>query len=65
MYTRLGDGEVDVTAIVRRLIDSGYDGWFVLEQDVALADATADPSSDAAASFAYVKDVLATAGVVL
>lgn len=33
MYVPLGTGDVDVRSIVRNLISSGFDGWFVLEQD--------------------------------
>lgn len=40
MYVPLGDGDVDVRAIVNSLEDHGYSGWYVLEQDTIL---TADP----------------------
>jgi inosose dehydratase len=33
MYVPLGTGDVDVRSIVRSLIQAGFDGWFVLEQD--------------------------------
>lgn len=36
MYTPLGDGDVDVKAIVTALSQSGYTGWYVLEQDLML-----------------------------
>lgn len=36
LYTPLGDGDVDIAAIVRALEDVGYQGWYVLEQDAAL-----------------------------
>jgi len=37
MYVPLGQGDVDVVAIVTALEDAGYAGWYVLEQDTVLA----------------------------
>lgn len=37
MYVPLGDGDVDLPAIVHSLTGVGYDGWWVLEQDTILA----------------------------
>ncbi|MFC9840534.1 sugar phosphate isomerase/epimerase family protein [Rhodococcus sp. NPDC127530] len=37
MYTPLGTGDVDVAGVVRTLVESGFDGWFTLEQDTILA----------------------------
>jgi inosose dehydratase len=36
LFRPLGDGHVDVAALVRRLDAGGYGGWYVLEQDTAL-----------------------------
>ncbi len=36
MYVPLGEGDLDIVGIVRALEDSGYRGWYVLEQDAAL-----------------------------
>ena len=36
MFRPLGEGDVDVAAIVRTLEGAGYQGWYVLEQDVML-----------------------------
>jgi len=36
LYRPLGEGDGDIRRIVRRLRDGGYQGWFVLEQDVVL-----------------------------
>jgi inosose dehydratase len=36
LYTPLGDGDLDIAAIVRALEEAGYQGWYVLEQDCAL-----------------------------
>ena len=35
VFCELGQGVVDITAIVRTLIDSGYGGWVVVEQDTS------------------------------
>lgn len=37
MYCPLGQGDVDIAAIVGSLEGAGYDGWYVLEQDTILA----------------------------
>ena len=36
MYRPLGQGDVDVAAIVTTLEAAGYDGWYVMEQDTVL-----------------------------
>jgi inosose dehydratase len=36
MYVPLGEGDVDIAAIVTALEDHGYAGWYVLEQDTIL-----------------------------
>jgi inosose dehydratase len=36
MFVPLGTGDVDVSGIVERLEGAGYQGWYVLEQDVML-----------------------------
>ncbi|MEO6411631.1 MAG: TIM barrel protein [Pedococcus sp.] len=55
MYVPLGEGDVDVAAIVTALEDSGYDGWYVLEQDTILAGAPegAGPVADVETSLNY------------
>jgi inosose dehydratase len=37
MYRPLGEGDVDIAAIVGVLEARGYDGWYVMEQDTVLA----------------------------
>ena len=44
LYRALGAGDVDVRGFVALLEDAGYDGWYVLEQDVML---DADPPDGA------------------
>jgi inosose dehydratase len=36
LYRPLGDGDLDVTGILRALEESGYAGWYVLEHDEVL-----------------------------
>ena len=36
MFRPLGEGDVDIAGMVRTLEAAGYDGWYVLEQDVML-----------------------------
>jgi inosose dehydratase len=53
LFRPLGDGQVDVAALVRRLDAGGYGGWYVLEQDVALGaepEAREGPVADVARS---------------
>jgi inosose dehydratase len=42
LYAPLGDGDLDIAAVVRLLEAGGYPGWYVLEQDEALFGAPAD-----------------------
>ena len=39
MFRPLGEGDLDIVAMVTALERAGYDGWYVLEQDVMLDDA--------------------------
>jgi len=55
MFRPLGKGDIDIAAMVRTLEDAGYDGWYVLEQDVVL-DSPAQsgaPYADVETSLAY------------
>lgn len=40
LYRPLGQGDLDIEAVFSRLQETGYRGWYVLEQDMAL---TAEP----------------------
>lgn len=62
LYTPLGQGDVDVRAIVESLVGSGYAGWFVLEQDKVVQDeplAGEGPITDARVSVTFLRGVLA------
>jgi len=43
LFQPLGCGEVDVTALVQALEAAGYNGWYVLEQDIRL---TGEPDGE-------------------
>ena len=61
MYVPLGQGDVDVAAIVRSLEASGYSGWYVLEQDNVVSEEPAEgagPYRDAKASVTYLRTLL-------
>ena len=62
MYRPLGQGDLDIRAIVRSLIKSGYTGWFVLEQDnviTAEPGINQGPMADAKASVEFLRGVIA------
>jgi inosose dehydratase len=62
LYAPLGDGDVDVPALVHLLHRAGYTGWYVLEQDTALsAESTSDddrPRRDVERSLAHLTATL-------
>ena len=66
MYVPLGEGDVDIAAIVTALEDNGYAGWYVLEQDTILTGDPAvtgvDPLADVRASIAHITSVASSVG---
>jgi inosose dehydratase len=64
MFRPLGRGDVDIAAMVRTLEEHGYQGWYVLEQDVMLHDAPEGegPESDVRLSLDYLLGVADGAG---
>jgi len=64
VYTALGDGDVDIRAIVNHLLGAGYTGWFCLEQDNVITDEPSTgmgPISDARRSVNFIRAVVAEA----
>jgi len=62
MYKPLGEGDVGIDKIVRNLLTSGYQGWFVLEQDLVVATDPGDavgPVEFARRSVEYLRKVIA------
>ena len=61
LYRPLGEGDVDVAAVVQLLSVAGYTGWYVLEQDVVLEQEPAEgegPAREAARSVSYLKRIM-------
>jgi len=60
IYVPLGDGDVDVEALVKLVQEAGYTGWFVLEQDTQLKDGSPvdKPLKDTARSLAHLSKIL-------
>jgi inosose dehydratase len=62
MYRPLGQGDVDVAAIVAHLRSAGYDGWYTLEQDTILTGPPAGegPVADVRSSVDHLRRLLAS-----
>ncbi|MEU7479903.1 TIM barrel protein [Lentzea sp. NPDC042327] len=60
IYVPLGDGDVDVEALVKSVLEAGYTGWFVLEQDTRLKHGgpVDKPLQDTARSLAHLSKIL-------
>jgi inosose dehydratase len=61
MWTVLGEGSVDVRAMIDALENAGYQGWYVLEQDLMLKDgepAGEGPIADVRRCLAFVERAL-------
>jgi len=62
MYRPLGEGDVDLRRILELLEAAGYEGWYVLEQDVMLgADVGPGPKEDVRRSLEYLSKVIQSA----
>jgi inosose dehydratase len=62
LYRPLGQGDVDVAAVVAGLEAAGYRGWYVLEQDTVLDAEPAPgggPAADVRASLDYLAELAA------
>lgn len=65
LYRPVGQGDVDVRAILASLVEAGYDGWIVLEQDKVVREvpsAGEGPIQDARASVDEVRRLIAELG---
>lgn len=60
MYVPLGQGDVDIEAVVRFVHQAGYDGWYVLEQDTALSEQSPHdtPKLDTAGSLRHLNQII-------
>jgi len=61
LFRPLGEGDVDLVDLVRTLEGSGYDGWYVLEQDIRLRGEPEDggPVAGVRSSLDYLRQVAA------
>ncbi|WP_433208377.1 TIM barrel protein [Nocardia sp. CA-107356] len=59
IYVPLGEGDIDIEALVRSVYAAGYRGWYVIEQDTALRpdDSAELPSRDAARSLTHLAGI--------
>jgi inosose dehydratase len=60
IFRPLGEGDIDVESVIRTLEDTGYDRWYILEQDTSLAMAPPErsgPVTDAARSLRYLEEL--------
>lgn len=61
MWQVLGQGDVDIRAMIDALRGHGYDGWYVLEQDVMFKDGAPQgdgPVTDVRSCLDFVKEAL-------
>ena len=59
LYRPLGDGDVDVRSVLEVMDGVGYDGWYVLEQDIMLEAEPGDgPAGEVGRSLAFLTEVL-------
>ena len=58
VFCELGEGGVDFPAIVRGLMDCGYEGWALVEQDVDADQPGVNPYESAVRSRRYLRDVI-------
>ncbi|CAA9398308.1 Inosose dehydratase [uncultured Rubrobacteraceae bacterium] len=59
LYRPLGDGDVDVGRVIEVLDRAGYDGWYVLEQDIMLeGEPGGGPAREVGESLAFVTEIL-------
>lgn len=54
LFRPLGDGGARISDVLTELRSVGYDGWYVLEQDIALNDPSADPLPSIERSLTFV-----------
>lgn len=60
LFVPLGAGAVDIAGVIQHLESIGFDGWYVLEQDVSLSEEPEEgggPVADALASIEFLKAI--------
>ncbi len=59
VFTIIGQGDIDFPAFFRTLLNNGYSGWSVVEQDVKFGDPSISPAKSVATSLKYLREVVA------
>ena len=65
VFEALGDGDVETERVIELLEESGYGGWYVLEQDIMLGEEPEEgegPIEDVRKSLHFVRSVLGSEG---
>jgi inosose dehydratase len=63
VFTVIGQGNIDFPAFFRTLVENGYSGWSVVEQDVKFGATPIPPAENIAASLKYLREVVSELGV--
>jgi inosose dehydratase len=58
VFCELGNGAVDLAGVKRELMERGYNGWSIFEQDVDASQPGLNPVESAARSRKYLRDML-------
>ena len=58
VFCELGEGAVDIRAVVAALREANYDGWAVVEQDVDVRQPGVNPLASARRNRAYLREVI-------
>ena len=64
VFAIIGKGDIDFPAFFRTLVDIGYSGWSVVEQDVKFGDPSIAPARSVAESLEYLQGVVGKLGAV-
>lgn len=64
VFTVIGQGDIDFPAFFRTLVNNGYSGWSVVEQDVKFGATPIPPAQSVAASLKYLRETVEDLGVV-
>lgn len=63
VFTIIGQGNIDFPAFFRTLVENGYSGWSVVEQDVKFGATPIPPAESIAASLKHLKKIVKDLGV--
>ncbi|MGC1373726.1 MAG: TIM barrel protein, partial [Candidatus Sulfotelmatobacter sp.] len=58
VFTVIGQGNIDFPAFFRTLVEIGYSGWSVVEQDVKFGATAIPPAESIAASLKYLRGIV-------